>query len=228
MERVLRTTYVIMYAFQSKTELVPVFQSTETLVPFRIPAESGRNVPPSCQRWQWAAVVVGCSARRWRHSCTIKLSSGRTVIQWRGVGDGTPWCGRRQWLHSGGGGNSFDVGSGADGDVDSIVNGDGNGGGDDDDISGGGCGDDENDVGDDGDSEGGGHHRQQSTQSGSGRNGGGGNDGDGDGNGNSDSDSDNNQLKAAAKETVTAVMATVTATASAMATAGGDTNTAAT
>ncbi len=46
-ERVLRTTYVVMYAFRSKTELVPVFQSTGTLVPFGILAESGRNVPPS-------------------------------------------------------------------------------------------------------------------------------------------------------------------------------------
>ena len=36
-----------MYALWSKTELVPVFQSTGTLVPFGIPAESSRNVPPS-------------------------------------------------------------------------------------------------------------------------------------------------------------------------------------
>jgi len=43
-ERVLRTTYIVMYAFWSNTELVPVFQITETLVPARIPAESGRNV----------------------------------------------------------------------------------------------------------------------------------------------------------------------------------------
>jgi hypothetical protein len=36
-----------MYAFWSKTELVPVFQSTGTLVLNGIPAESGRNVQPS-------------------------------------------------------------------------------------------------------------------------------------------------------------------------------------
>jgi len=35
-----------MCAFRSNTELVPVFQSTGTLAPFGIPAESGRNVPP--------------------------------------------------------------------------------------------------------------------------------------------------------------------------------------
>ncbi len=46
MERVLRTMYIVMYAFRSNTELAPVFQSTGTLVPFEIPAESGRNVPP--------------------------------------------------------------------------------------------------------------------------------------------------------------------------------------
>jgi hypothetical protein len=45
-ERDLRTTYIVMYAFRSNTELIPVFQSTGTLVPFGIPAESGRNVPP--------------------------------------------------------------------------------------------------------------------------------------------------------------------------------------
>ena len=49
-ERVLRTSYVVMYAFRSKTELVPVFQSTGTLVPFGIPAESGRNVQPRMHR----------------------------------------------------------------------------------------------------------------------------------------------------------------------------------
>ena len=42
----LRTTYIVIYAFRSNTELVLVFQSTGTLVPFGIPAESGRNVPP--------------------------------------------------------------------------------------------------------------------------------------------------------------------------------------
>jgi hypothetical protein len=36
-----------MYAFWSNTELIPVFQSTGILVPFRILAESGWNVPPS-------------------------------------------------------------------------------------------------------------------------------------------------------------------------------------
>jgi hypothetical protein len=46
-ERVLRTACIVMYAFRSNTELVPVFQSTGTLVPFGILAESGRNVPPS-------------------------------------------------------------------------------------------------------------------------------------------------------------------------------------
>ena len=46
MDRVLRTTYIVIYAFQSNTELVLVFQSTGTLVPFGILAESGRNVPP--------------------------------------------------------------------------------------------------------------------------------------------------------------------------------------
>jgi hypothetical protein len=49
-ERVLCTMYIVMvlYAyFRSNTELVPVFLSTGTLVPFGIPAESGRNVPPS-------------------------------------------------------------------------------------------------------------------------------------------------------------------------------------
>ena len=46
MERVLRNTYIVIYAFRSNTELVPVFQSTGTLVPFRFPAESDRNVPP--------------------------------------------------------------------------------------------------------------------------------------------------------------------------------------
>ena len=45
-EHVLRTTYVVMYAFRSNTELVPVFQSTRTIVQFEIPAESGRNVQP--------------------------------------------------------------------------------------------------------------------------------------------------------------------------------------
>jgi len=45
-EHVLRTTYIVMYAFRSNTELLPVFQSTGNLVPFGIPAESGRNVPP--------------------------------------------------------------------------------------------------------------------------------------------------------------------------------------
>ena len=45
-EHVLRTTYIVMYAFQSKMELVLVFQSTGTLVPTGIPAESGRNVQP--------------------------------------------------------------------------------------------------------------------------------------------------------------------------------------
>ena len=47
-ERVLRTsTYIVMYAFRSKTELVPVFQSPGTLVLTGIPAESGRNEQPS-------------------------------------------------------------------------------------------------------------------------------------------------------------------------------------
>ena len=47
---VLCTMYIVMYAFRSNMELVPVFQSTGTLVP----AESGRNVPPSprgVRRW---------------------------------------------------------------------------------------------------------------------------------------------------------------------------------
>ena len=44
-KHVLRTTYVVMYAFWSNTELVPVFHSTGTLVLFGIPTESGRNVP---------------------------------------------------------------------------------------------------------------------------------------------------------------------------------------
>ena len=35
-ERVLRTAYIVLYAFRSNTELVPVFQSTGTLVPFGI------------------------------------------------------------------------------------------------------------------------------------------------------------------------------------------------
>jgi hypothetical protein len=35
-----------MYAFRLNTELVPVFQSTGTLVPSGILAESGQNVPP--------------------------------------------------------------------------------------------------------------------------------------------------------------------------------------
>jgi len=38
-----------MYAFQSNTELVLVFQSIGPLVPFGIPAESGQNVPPSAR-----------------------------------------------------------------------------------------------------------------------------------------------------------------------------------
>jgi hypothetical protein len=38
-----------MYAFQSNTEHVPVFLSAGNLVLIRIPAESGRNVPPSTQ-----------------------------------------------------------------------------------------------------------------------------------------------------------------------------------
>ena len=43
-ERVLRTTtYVVLYAFQSKTELTSVFQRTGTLVPFGIPEESNRK-----------------------------------------------------------------------------------------------------------------------------------------------------------------------------------------
>jgi hypothetical protein len=46
-EHVLHTTYIVMYAIRTNAELVPVFQSTGTLVPFGIPAESGRNVPPS-------------------------------------------------------------------------------------------------------------------------------------------------------------------------------------
>ena len=46
-ERVLHTTYIIMHAFRSNTELVRVFQSTGALVPFGIPGESGRNVQPS-------------------------------------------------------------------------------------------------------------------------------------------------------------------------------------
>jgi len=63
-ERVLRTTYVVMYAFRSKTELVPVFQSTGTQVPFGIPAESGRNLPPRHRRGGGkrniiAVIVVG-------------------------------------------------------------------------------------------------------------------------------------------------------------------------
>ena len=49
-ERVLRSTYVVMYAFWSKKELVPVFQSNGTLVPFGIPAESGPNVQPCPKR----------------------------------------------------------------------------------------------------------------------------------------------------------------------------------
>ena len=36
-----------MYAIRTNAELVPVFQSTGTLVPLGILAESGRNVPPS-------------------------------------------------------------------------------------------------------------------------------------------------------------------------------------
>ena len=43
---VLCTMYIVMYAFRSNMELVPVFQSTGTLVPFRFPAGSDRNVPP--------------------------------------------------------------------------------------------------------------------------------------------------------------------------------------
>jgi hypothetical protein len=49
-ECVLRTTYAVMYAFRSNTELVPVFQSTRTLVPAGILAESSRNVPPSIEQ----------------------------------------------------------------------------------------------------------------------------------------------------------------------------------
>jgi len=46
-------TYIVMYAFRSKTELVLVFQSTGTLVRFGITAESGRNVPPwALELWQ--------------------------------------------------------------------------------------------------------------------------------------------------------------------------------
>jgi len=41
--------HVVMYAFRSNMELVPVFQSAGNLVPIGIPAESGRNVPPSCR-----------------------------------------------------------------------------------------------------------------------------------------------------------------------------------
>ena len=41
------TTYIVMNAFLSNTELIPFFQSTGTLVPLGIPAESGQNVPPS-------------------------------------------------------------------------------------------------------------------------------------------------------------------------------------
>ena len=46
-ELVLRTKYIVMYAFRSNTELVLVFQSTGNLVPFGFSAESGRNVHPS-------------------------------------------------------------------------------------------------------------------------------------------------------------------------------------
>ena len=59
-ERVLRTTYIVMYAFWSNTELNPVFQSTGTPVPFRIPAESGRNVPPRC----WYTEIPTMASRR--------------------------------------------------------------------------------------------------------------------------------------------------------------------
>ena len=37
-------TYVCL---QSRRKLVPIFQSAGTLIPFGIPAEYGRNVPPS-------------------------------------------------------------------------------------------------------------------------------------------------------------------------------------
>ena len=50
MERVLRTLYIVMYAFRSNKELFPGFQGTGTLVPFGIPAESGRNVQPRPER----------------------------------------------------------------------------------------------------------------------------------------------------------------------------------
>ena len=38
-----------MYAFRPNTEHIPVFQSAGNLVPIGIPAEFGRNVPPSLQ-----------------------------------------------------------------------------------------------------------------------------------------------------------------------------------
>ena len=48
-----------------------------------VAAAAAEDALLSRRRWQWAAAAVGCSARRWRHSCAIKLSSGRTVIQRR-------------------------------------------------------------------------------------------------------------------------------------------------
>ena len=49
-----------------------------------VAAAAAEDALLSRRRWQWAAAAVGCSAWRWRRSCAIKLSSGRTVIQrWR-------------------------------------------------------------------------------------------------------------------------------------------------
>jgi hypothetical protein len=58
-----------MYAFRSNTELVPVFQITGTLVPFGIPLESCRNVPPRCvtnaNTWEaQGALIMGMLVHR--------------------------------------------------------------------------------------------------------------------------------------------------------------------
>ncbi len=62
-----------MYAFWLNTELVPVFQSTGTPVPFGILAESGRNVPP--RRWWEDARVLYRAHEAWPR-CRLEEYAG--------------------------------------------------------------------------------------------------------------------------------------------------------
>ena len=71
-----------MYAFRSNTVLVQVFQSTETLVLFGIPAESGRNVPPSPPLGNYfPSGRHGHRFRSTKSSCGIVISLFEASVQ---------------------------------------------------------------------------------------------------------------------------------------------------